>query len=96
VLPIVLSGNPSQFPGYFQTIQWMDVRSIQALAMVKKPSYQRATDWQRSMSHLADLLSGMLDDAPAFDPAWSIEKAPSSEQPSSADSGAARPESSSS
>ena len=67
LVPVVLRG--SDFPGFVNQFLYMDFRQ---LSIQKTSPSRRPAAWQRKIMELANALNTMIDDAPPYDPHWTI------------------------
>jgi MinD-like ATPase involved in chromosome partitioning or flagellar assembly len=67
LVPVVLRGD--DFPNFVMRFQWTDFRK---LSIQKKSPSRHPAAWQREIMRLADNLNGMIDEAPPYDPHWTL------------------------
>jgi MinD-like ATPase involved in chromosome partitioning or flagellar assembly len=65
--PVVLRGN--DLPDFVNEIQYLDLRR---LSLRKASPSRRPAAWQREIMRVADVLNGMIDEAPPYDPHWPV------------------------
>jgi Leucine-rich repeat (LRR) protein len=85
VLPVILSGNDSEFPGFLKRVQWLDMRDISILSMFKTSPRRRPVQWTRAIADIAEHLSQMIKGAPRFNPDWTIRSVSQTEPPADFD-----------
>jgi MinD-like ATPase involved in chromosome partitioning or flagellar assembly len=56
LVPVLLSGNPRDFPRWAIEYQWLDMRDVSLLAMSKVAPSRRSSKWHRAVQGITDAL----------------------------------------